>query len=334
VSNVVEKFDEAGIKICHTVNWDEPDDYLRFLKQIGLRWVCLGLGEFDSMEPSYDALEKIQKRFNVFGLNIYSASYLLYRSLDIQLGRTGRDDAIEKYCRFIRSIGRLGIPVAPYDFHPANTYTTAMIETNRGYVARQFNLNVFRSKVEEQRYEREYSEEEMWANYTYFIERVLPVAEEVNVKLALHPDDPPLPLMNGVSKLFVDFSGYERAEKISRGSSNWGLRFCVGTWAEGGEAMGKDVFGMIRDFGQRGKLLEVHFRNVSSTLPVFHETLLDDGYLSMYKVMKTLWDVNFDGTLLPDHIPLLSGDDEKKRAGLAYLIAYMNALLRQVKEEG
>ena len=97
--------------------------------------------------------------------------------------------------------------------------------------------------------------------------------------------------------------------------------------------MVKDVFEMIKDFGQRGKIFEVHFRNVSSTLPVFHETLLGDGYLDMHRVLKALWDVGYDGSLLPDHIPLLSGDDEKKRAGLAYLVAYMNALLRRVKEE-
>lgn len=324
---------ENGIKICHTVNWDEPDDYLLFLKQIGLEWVCLGLGDFDLKEPSYSALLKVQKRFNYFGLRIFSASYLLYRSLDIQLGRPGRDDAIDKYCRFISSIGRLGIPVAPYDFHPANTYTTAMIETERGYIAREFDVSVFREEVEEQRFGREYGADEVWGNYTYFVERVLPVAEEVGVKLAIHPDDPPLSPMNGVSKLFVDYSGYRRAEEISKSSANWGLRLCVGTWAEGGKAMGKDVFEMIEDFGRRGKIFEVHFRNVSSTMPVFHETLLDDGYLDMYQVLKALWDVGYDGSLLPDHIPLLSGDDEKKRAGLAYLVSYMNALLRRVKEE-
>ena len=72
--------------------------------------------------------------------------------------------------------------------------------------------------------------------------------------------------MNGVAKLFTHYDGYARAEKISGGSKNWGLTFCVGTWSEGGTKMGKDVFQMIRDFGKRGKIFEVHFRNVSSPL--------------------------------------------------------------------
>ena len=92
------------------------------------------------------------------------------------------------------------------------------------------------------------------------------------MKLALHPDDPPIAKMNGVAKLFTHYDGYARAEKIAAGSKNWGLTFCVGTWSEGGDKMGKDVFQMIRDFGGRGKIFEVHFRNVSSALPRFEET--------------------------------------------------------------
>ena len=103
----------------------------------------------------------------------------------------------------------------------------------------------------------------MWANYTYFIKAVLPVAEKADVRLALHPDDPPLPMMNGVAKLFTHYDGIKRADEIAGGSKYWGLTLCVGTWSEGGDKMGKDVFGMIQDFGTRGKIFAVHFRNVS-----------------------------------------------------------------------
>ena len=124
---------------------------------------------------------------------------------------------------------------------------------------------------------RVYSADEIWANYTYFIKAVLPVAEEAGIKMALHPDDPPLAMMNGVAKLFVNYDGYRRAEQIAAGSRAWGIRLCVGTWAEGGDQMGKDVFGMIQDFGGRGKLYDVDFRNVTSPLPRFAETFPDDG---------------------------------------------------------
>jgi D-mannonate dehydratase len=94
--------------------------------------------------------------------------------------------------------------------------------------------------------------------------------------------------MNGVAKLFTHYDGYRRAEEIAGNSRNWGLTFCVGTWSEGGDKMGKDVFEMIRDFGGRGKIFEVHFRNVTGPLPHFIETFPDDGYVDMYQVMKAL----------------------------------------------
>jgi mannonate dehydratase len=248
------------------------------------------------------------------------------------LGEPGRDQDIETYRRFLRDLGTLGIPIASYDFHPANTYTTNMVE-RRGYTAREFDLDDFRKRVEKQAFDREYPAEEIWANYTYFVKAVLPVAEQAGVKLALHPDDPPVAKMNGVAKLFTHYDGYRRAEQIAGGSAHWGLTFCVGTWSEGGDRMGKDVFEMIRDFGGRGKIFEVHFRNVTGPLPHFVETFPDDGYMDMYQVMKTLRQVKFNGAVEPDHVPRLAGDTGFFRAGTAYCIASMRAMLRRANEE-
>lgn len=311
------------------------DDDLLFLKQIGLRWARVN---FHPSHADFDAIARTQKRFARFGLKIFSAVHYAYRSLRVQLGLPGRDEDIESYNAFLRALGKLGIGVSCYDFHPANTYTTARVKTPRGYTAREFRLDDFRSKVEEQRFDREYSAAEIWANYEYFMKAVLPVAREVGVRLALHPDDPPLAKMNGVAKVFTHYDGYRRAERIAeriegRGSPHWGLTFCVGTWSEGGERMGKDVFGMIRDFGGRGKILGIHFRAVSSPLPNFHETFPDEGYLDLYEVMKALREVRFNGSVVPDHVPALIGDEGIRRAGTAYCIAYMRALLRRANEE-
>jgi mannonate dehydratase len=246
----------------------------------GMRWVRL---EFGTEPTPFETLRATQQRFARYGIRIFSGVHYTYRSLKVQLGQPDRDQDIETYRNFIRDLGKLDIPVASYDFHPANTYTTNQVE-RRGYLTREFSTDDFRKKVEKQQFEREYSAEEIWTHYTYFFKAVLPVAEEAGVKLALHPDDPPLAKMNGVAKLFTHYDGYRRAEQIAGNSRNWGLTFCVGTWSEGGNAMGKDVFEMIRDFGGRGKIFEVHFRNVSSPLPHFVETFPDDGYMDMYQV--------------------------------------------------
>jgi mannonate dehydratase len=326
----IDEHDPANIKLCHRLTARTlTDDDLRFLQQIGLPWVRL---EFDAGGVRLDDLRAWQQRFARFGMRIYSGVHPAYRSLKIQLGQPGRDQDIETYRQFLRDLGELGIPVASYDFHPANTYTTNTVE-RRGYSAREFDLNDFRARVEKQKFDREYAAEEIWANYTYFFKAVLPVAEKAGVKLALHPDDPPVDKMNGVAKVLTHYDGYRRAEQIAGNSRHWGLTFCVGTWSEGGDRMGKDVFQMIRDFGGRQKIFEVHFRNVTGPLPRFVETFPDDGYMDMYQVMKSLRQVRFNGAVEPDHVPRLAGDSGMARAGTAYCIAYMRALLRRANEE-
>ncbi len=326
---VLDEHDERNIKLAHRVASTITAEELEFLRQIGLRWARV---EFQAAETELDALSRVQRRFDQAGLRIFSAAHPIYRSLRIQLGQAGRDQDIEQYQRFLRNLGQLGIPVANYDFHPGNTYTTAQVQ-RRGYTAREFKLEDFRSRVERQRFEREYSADEIWEYYTYFVRAVLPVAERAHVKLALHPDDPPLARMNGVAKLFTHYEGYRRAEQIAGTSQFWGLTFCVGTWAEGGTQMGKDVFEMIREFGRRGKIFDVHFRNVSAPLPHFVETFPDDGYVDLYQVMKALREVGFHGAMVPDHVPQLSGDRGIRPAGTAYCIACMRAWLRRANEE-
>jgi mannonate dehydratase len=328
--HVIDEYDPANIKLAHRVPARIGDDDLLFLKQIGMRWARVELGNEDA---PLDSLRATQQLYARFGIRIYSAVHPAYRSLKIQLGQPGRDRDIETFQRFLRNLGQLGIPVANIDFHPANTYTTAMVESPRGYTVREFKLSDFRSRIEKQAFEREYSAAEIWANYAYFIKAVLPVAEEAGVRLALHPDDPPIEKMNGVAKVFVHYDGYRRAEEIAGSSPHWGLTFCIGTWSEGGDRMGKGVLDMIRDFGGRGKIVDVHFRNVSAPLPHFVETFPDDGYVDMYQVMKTLREVRFAGTVVPDHVPQLAGDQGIRRAGTAYCIAYMRALLRRANEE-
>ncbi len=331
----LDEYDASNIKLCRRLPSELSDGELLFLKQIGLKWVRVN---FPPAKSSLADMERAVKSYGAFGMKIHSAVHYGYRELDVQLGRPGRDKHITAYNDFLRSCGKLGIPVASYDFHPANTYTTAVIESPRGYETREFKLADFRNKVEKQKFDREYPVEEIWSCYEYFMKATLPVAAEAGVRMSLHPDDPPLAVMNGVGKMFVHYDGYARAERISeaiegKGAPHWGLTFCVGTWSEGGDKMGKDVFEMIEDFGGRGKLCEIHFRAVSSPLPNFYETFPEEGYLDLQKVMNALRKVKFSGAVMPDHVPELAGDEGIRRAGTAYCIAMMRAMLRRANEE-
>ena len=191
---------------------------------------------------------------------------------------------------------------------------------------------------------RVYSEKEIWDNYTYFIRKVAPVAEEAGVRIGIHPDDPPKPMLAGVPRcIFSNFEGYKKAIEIAN-SPNIGVCFCVGSWLEGGKMTGKDPVEAIKYFAGKKKLFKIHFRNVSAPLPHFTETLIDDGYYDMSKIMQALVDVEFDGIVIPDHIPALgampgeqggsgggAGAPYRPSPGLAYLIGCMHSMLKSAQ---
>jgi mannonate dehydratase len=313
------------VNVAHSSN-----DDLLFLKQIAVRWVH---ADFGSNPPSYELIQATRERYAEYGLKIDCALSQGYRTLKIQLGQQGRDEDIDKFNNFLTACGRLGIRTSHIDFHPGNTFTTNEITTPRGIRVREFSVTDFREKIEQRMFDRDYSADDIWANYTYFLKAVLPVAEKANVKLAHHPDDPPITPMNGVAKVFVNYNGYKHAEEVAAGGSkNWGLCLCLGTWLEGGDTMGKDPVAMIKDFGSRGKIFTVHFRNVSSPLPRFHEVFQDDGYQDMYLLMKAFREVRCDASLIPDHYPGVVGDTNRRIAN-AYMVSAMRQMLRRAYEE-
>ena len=325
----IDEYDPANVKLARRVPGSLDDDDMKFLQQLGVRWVRIDLTR---QQANLGFLTGLQRRFARTGISIYSAVHPVQASAKIGLGLNGRDAEIVEYQQFLQALGRLKIPVAAYAFHPGNTYSTDRIE-HRGCSVRLFDLDVFRRKFEKQMFDRQYSVEEMWDNYDYFMRRVLPVAEDSDVRMALHPDDPPVAIMNGVAKLFTHYNGYRRADEIANHSPFWGVLLCIGTWSEGGDTMGRDVFEMIRHFGSKKKLFAIHFRNVSGPLPRFHETFPDDGYQDMPRVMRTLREVGFNGSVIADHIPQMINDTGLQQAGAAYCVAYMRALLQQANRE-
>ena len=178
-----------GIRISHRLDARTvTGDDLAFLRQIGLEWVRL---EFGDAELPFDALLAARDRCARYGLRIHSAVHSAYRSKRVQLGLAGRDRDIETYCTFLRNLGKLGIPVASYDFHPATHYTTAMVE-RRAYTARQFDLETFRTKVEKQASSASTRPPISGPLTSTSCARCCRWRRKPMSRLALHPDDPPL----------------------------------------------------------------------------------------------------------------------------------------------
>ena len=149
------------------------------------------------------------------------------------------------------------------------------------------------------------------------------MAEEAGVRIGIHPDDPPVPELAGIPRhIFGTYDGYVKALEIAN-SPAIGVCLCCGTWMEGGKSTGKDVYEAARGFAKMGKLWKIHFRNVTAPIPYFVETYIDNGYTDMYKLMKTLVDVDFRGNLIADHVPSMTGH---RNLGWSYSMGYIRAL--------
>jgi mannonate dehydratase len=318
------------MKIAAQVTPEPTDDDLRFIRQMGVEYVVLWTG---ADKAGYDYYVSRRKLFEAAGLKVYGFGDLDVHNQDaIVLNLPNRDAKIEEYKAHLRNLGWAGIPYTTYA-HMANGIWSTEPELTRGLaparafdqsraVAGNWNGVQYRLPLT---HGRRYSEEEIWANFEYFIHQAAPVAEEVGVRIGIHPDDPPVPELGGIPRcIFSSFEGYRRALEMAD-SPNVGICLCVGCWLEGGPLMGKDVIETIHYFGERKKLFKVHFRNVTQPLPHFVETFIDDGYMDMYKVMQALRDVDFDGVMIADHIPQMTDD---RRVGTAYSIGYMKGLLQ------
>lgn len=321
-----------GIQVAAQTADSATDEDLRFFQQLGVEWMMVDIADRENQNAAY--YRRLKERFARFGLQIYRiANHRVHNIPEVTLKLPGRDAKIAEFQQFIRDLGEAGIRYHTYA-HMGNGIWSSGKTTGRGGMdARTFDLEnatghwdgeVYRSPLS---HGRPYSEDEIWENYAYFIRQVVPVAEEAGVYIGIHPDDPPVYPMGGVPRcIFGNFAGYQRALEIAD-SDHIGVCLCVGCWLEGGpEGMGADVIEAIRQFGGEGKIFKVHFRNVTNPMPEpWTETLMDDGYMDMSRVMRALREVGFDGAVIPDHIPALAGG---RRVGIAYSIAYMRALVQ------
>jgi len=343
-----------GIKIG-TGGGQPTEENMRYLKQLGITWVSLGS---TPQTATAEGFTKMREQWEAGGMKVYNIgsgmgpSGSLHNMEEVTLNLPGRDQKIEEYLNYIRYLGKAGIPYSTYAHMGNGIWSSGRITTARGYDARDADstspnyVGTWSGKTYRQplSHGRVFSKEEIWDNYTYFIKKVVPVAEEAGVRIGIHPDDPPQPVIAGVPRcIFSSFEGYKKALEIAN-SPNIGMCLCVGCWLEGGPLMGKDVVETIKYFGGQKKLFKVHFRNVNAPLPHFNETLLDDGYYDMTKVMKALVDVKFDGIAIPDHIPSFgspasgaarggAAQGYRPNPGLAYLIGSMQAMLRAAQSK-
>ena len=296
----------ARPQIIAGVNSKTSDDLLNMWKQMGINAVELSIGDD---ELSYEVLYPVVERLRNFpngGFEILLASnYTFQKDRIIHLQLEGWEEEIERFNDYLRLMSRLNIRTVAIAWQP-NGISRSGDTPKSIHGANAGATNMEGIDPWEMKNDRYYSREEMWKTFGDFLERVIPVCEETNVRMALHPNDPPVPYLGGVGSLIMTADDYRRAFELAGDSPYLGMKLCTGCWAEGGLLFTNDMLGDIDEFVRRGKVFEVHFRNVTAPLNAdysgyFEECLAEDGYADMYELMLQFIRSGYNGPIFCDH---------------------------------
>ncbi len=324
---------------------------LMYARQFGVEWVCSVVRPEDATAENFIT---IRNRFAKYGLKIWRLGNAgLHNNSDLTLGGPKQEETVNAYLDYLRNLQKAGITYTTYAHMADTVWHTGGEPIRGGILGKSFNYEKAKRMgaqgggvrpgaytggsyfPDKPIHGRVFTEDEIWDNYTYFIQRAAPVAEELGIRIGIHPDDPPLPMLGGVPRcIFSSFDGYKRAMEIAD-SPNVGLCLCVGCWLEGGDRMGKNVIETIRYFGERNKLFKIHVRNVEMQMgeenPHHREAWIDDGYMDIYRVIRELRIVNNDCLIIDDHHP--PGTIGGWEVGKAFQLGYLRALIERANEE-
>ncbi len=306
-----------------------PSPVWKLAKQAGVDLAVGGL-PFDSLQAGeapwdYAPLLRMQQRYEAggFKLAVIEARPPLNNA---KRGLPGRDEEIATVCTLLETMGRLGIPVWCYEWMTDFNWVRTNLSTpsRGGSMVTSFDYGDVPNEPTEL---GPISEDQLWVNLQYFLDRVLPVAERCNVKLAMHPDDPPLSPIRGVGRIMRSIENFQRLLDLRPSPMN-GITLCQGNFT----LMTEDLPAAIRHFGKN--IFFIHFRDVKGTPSHFEETWHDAGKTDMLACMRAYREIAFDGVLRPDHVPTVEGDSNENAGysafGRLYAIGYIRGLRQAV----
>ncbi len=300
------------------------DENLSFCRAIGAD--CLSIyppPAMESIEEMADYCEDTKRMVGRHGLKLQT---LAQRCPDeISLGLAGRDRKIDQWCDLLKVMGKVGIPFFGYNFKPITIIRTTPTKGRGGALYSSFSYEEYKRSLPEEEQELRISENQMWKNLHYLLQRIVPAAEEADVRLALHPDDPPISEpFGGYPRIISSIENYEKIFQMVPSPAN-GMLFCQGCITE----MGIDVYETIRRIGRQNKIVSVHFRNVRGNSENFQEVFVDEGNVDMHKAMCAYRDIGFHGPFMMDHTPEIPGD-RQNREGRALAVGFIRAMIQAV----
>jgi len=321
---------------------DSSDEVLGILAALGVNYICSRLpsAKFDD-QWSAEGLTRLRERVERFGITLdmvplpmSSNPIARAENPNILLGKSPeRDRELDDICQMIRNASKAGIPSLKYNLTFLGVPRT---ESTPGRGGARYSTFVYDQAKQDPPLTEAgvVGEDVYWERITYFLKRVIPVAEEYKVRMACHPQDPGMPRgkgFRGVETVLGSVDGLKRFIAISP-SPYHGLNFCQGTVSEMLAKPGQEIYDVIRYFGSRKKIFNVHFRNIRGGFLHFQETFIDDGDVDMLKAMRAYKEVGFDGMMMPDHVPSIEGDARGAQA-FAFTFGYIKALIAAVDSE-
>jgi mannonate dehydratase len=248
----------------------------------------------------------------------------------IKLGLPGRDEEIETIINFIKDMGRLKIPVWCYEWMPVMNWmrTSVNIPTRGGALVTGYDHDLMQNAPLTEY--GEVSEETLWENLESFLKIIVPVAEEAGVKLAMHPDDPPLSPIRGMGRIMRSIDNYRRLLNLVPSPVN-GIALCQGNFT----LMTDDLPAVIREFAE--KIFFVHFRDVQGTAKKFQETFHDIGKTDMAACLRAYRDTGYEGVGRVDHVPTMVGEENDRPGytsmGRLFALGYFTGLREAIYSE-
>lgn len=309
-------------------------EYLRFAAQYGVKDILLNNPILQEEKPgvwSKKELVKLKLSIESYNLQLSAIENVPTHFYDhIMLNGPNKNMQIENMIQNIENMADVGIPIFGYNWMPSHVWRTNPRHIRGGAIATAFDYESANNYP--LTHDREYSEDEMWESLEEWIKIITPIAEKKNIRLGIHPCDPPVEKLGGIPQLLRSFESYKRLIEIVDSPSN-GIEFCQGTFSEMEDAKDGGIYEMIDYFSSRKKILYVHFRNVSGTVPKFNEEFINSGYVDMHKAMNIYLKNGFDSFFIDDHVPLTNNDTEWGHAGRAFANGYIQALIESTLKQ-
>ncbi len=303
----------------------------RRIRQLGVEHVISGGGQIPWEESR---LKEMMDHHKANGLTV--ANLMIASFPNAIYNRPGKDADIEKVIQSIKAAGNVGLPVVEYNWYAHRAMEGYFEEPGRagaGWTGFDYERMKDLPPLPE---EGPHKLDEMWANITYFLKAVIPVAEKANVRLALHPNDPPAPVSRGSEQIMATIDGWKKLISIVNSPSN-GITFDCGVTRE----MGGDPVEVCRYFASRDRINHVHFRNVLVKKPYerYTEVFIDEGENDMFSVMKELVKQKYTRLIYPEHPRGIDYDRERPNfrpqypggggyAGYAFNVGYTRAMMQ------